>query len=308
MKTLTEEIEGLFRYARKRRNRSHATNFKEPFYNNVTARVIRRIDKENVKKQRTKNKINFKSLPKESVTYMDISFLCPSRERVNNIDKIINSLSEVLSDKLETEILFKFDEDDKITINHTFTLNKKISIDVFIDKRSDELNKNYYNFLATKAQSNYLWAIGDDLVFHTKQFDVILKEKLEAYLQDKPDRIAYISVTEKGSKAKHPCFPIITKEAFNVLGMYFHPQLLSWGADRCIYEVYSGIDRILHIPEIEIEHISYHDNKAPYDKTAQSMKERFFRNKNCHNEVSKNIIPNQIKQLQKYINEYNKPL
>jgi len=291
MKKDTEEIECIFEWAKSRRNNSGAINFKEPLYDPVINKVINRIDRKKLRLFRENN--------------MKISLLCPSRGRASNIIKLLDNIYNNTNNACLIETLLKIDNDDKISIETLESFKNIFYIRKFIDEKTDKLNEDYYNYLASKAYGQYIWAIGDDVKIHTKNFDLILEEKIESYLKDKSDRIVYISVTEKGSKAKHPCFPIITKEAFNVLGMYFHPQLLSWGADRCIYELYSGIDRILHIPEIEIEHISYHDNKAPYDKTAQSMKERFFRNKNCHNEVSSNIIPNQIKELQKYIKEYN---
>lgn len=230
---------------------------------------------------------------------MLISLLCPTRNRQKSLNDLIESILNTVSDINNIELLIKQDEDCLYLLDSKYTF-----IRPFIGKKTDFLNCDYYNFLAKEARGDYLFSIGDDIRLKTKDWYLILQNKVEKYLIDKPDRIAYISVTERGSKAKHPCFPIITKEAFNKLGMYFHPQLLSWGADRCIYEVYSGIDRILHIPEIEIEHISYHDGKAEYDKTAQSMKERFFRDPSCHNLVSKNVVPKNIKMLNDYINNF----
>jgi hypothetical protein len=115
--------------------------------------------------------------------------------------------------------------------------------------------------------------------------------------------LAYIQVSEDGSEAKHPCFPLITKECFDLTHMYFHPQLLSWGADRCLYEIYSSneIRRVLEVSEVHIEHLSYHDGSGQYDETAKSMKERFFRDPQCHNRVSNYIIPQNIKFIKEHI-------
>jgi hypothetical protein len=230
-----------------------------------------------------------------------ISLLCPTRGRQKNIDDLRENVLNTVSDQYNIELLIKQDGDSLIELDSRYTFIKS-----FIGTRSDYLNRDYYNFLAKEAQGDYLFSIGDDVRFITKDWDKILEEKIEAYLKDKPDRIAYISVSERGSQAKHPCFPLITKEAFQTIGMYFHPQLLSWGADRCLYELYSGVNRILHIPEIEIEHLSYHDGKAPRDETANSMRERFFRDPNCHNKISQDIIPNQIEELGNYIKRFNK--
>ncbi len=235
------------------------------------------------------------------------SILVPTRNRVNNIKKLIENLETTISDYNNVEIYFKCDDDDKNTIKFFENIPiQKLELYWYKDKKSDFLNRDYYNSLCYSTSGNILWAIGDDVRFLTSNWDFILKERIEYYLRDKSDRIAYISIYEENSKAKHPCFPLITKEAFNASGMYFHPQLMSWGADRCLYELYSGIDRILYVPEVHIEHLSYHDGSGEYDETAKSMKERFFRDPNCHNKVCKEIIPKQIEKLRKRINENKK--
>lgn len=228
------------------------------------------------------------------------SILVPSRERKYQLEKLIENIGTTVNIE-DIELLVKQDDDSKYT---TIVAPNKFMIasKVFVAPRSEYLNRDYYNYLAQVAKGDYLWAIGDDVRVLTRNWNIILKERIEEYLKDKPDRIAYISVNEVNSRAKHPCFPLITKEAFQALGMYFHPDLMSWGADRCLYELYSGINRMLHIPEVEIQHLSYHDNSGVFDETAKSMKERFFRDPNCHNKVCSDIIPKQIEKLKQIIN------
>jgi len=233
---------------------------------------------------------------------MNFSLLCPSKDRPDLLYGLWKNLITSVNNPVETELLLKFDRGSGLPYPEMLSTWMK----VFHGEHSDYLQRDYYNWLSEKASGKYLWGIGDDVRFETKHWDILLQDKIEEYLQDKPDRIAMISVTEMGSTAKHPCFPLITREAFIATGMYFHPQLLSWGADRTIYELYSGVGRVLHVPEIEIRHLSYHDGTAVFDRTAESMRERFFRNPNCHNEISIDIIPKQIIKLQEYINEQQK--
>ena len=228
---------------------------------------------------------------------MKFSLLCPSRQRPYHIGRLYKNLTETIGQVKEVELLLKVDDDDR------FPHIEGSWIRVFRGARSEFLQRDYYNFLAEKAYGNYLWAIGDDIVFQTKNWDKHLEKKIEDLLKNIPDRIAYIYVDETDSQAKHPCFPLITKEAFKALGMYFHPELMSWGADRTLFEVYSGINRVFHVPGVAIKHLSYHDGSGVYDDTAKNMKERFFRNPDCHNEVSRDVVPKQIDYLKKVINE-----
>jgi len=231
-----------------------------------------------------------------------ISILCPSRGRPKNIEQLRENILNITYDIYDIELLLKLDTDDLYKLDSRYDY----FIKSYIGDRSPYLNRDYYNFLAKKAKGQYLWGWGDDCRVETKNWDIILYQRIEEYLKDKPDRIAYISVNEEGSKAKHPCFPLITKEAFQVLGEYHCSELLSWGSDRILWEIYNGVGRTLHIPEISIKHLSYHDGSAPFDETAKSMKERFFRNPNAHNFVSENIVPKHIEKLKTYIKEFNK--
>lgn len=235
-----------------------------------------------------------------------ISLLCPTRGRPKHIKQLITSITSTVNDLDHIELLVAYDKDDEVTIrelNNISTLNKPYSF--YGRERSDWLNKDYYNWLAEKAIGDYLFIIGDDVRFLSKDWDKLLIERTEIFLRDKLDRIAYITM-EDGTEASHCCFPVVTKEAFKVLKMVLHPQLMSWGADRTIHEIYGHptIMREINIPEIRLEHLSYHDGKAPFDETAKSIKERFFRDPNCHNKVSNYIVPQQVKYLEKYIREF----
>ena len=228
---------------------------------------------------------------------MKFSLLCPSRKRPAQLQDLYNNIKDTVENPDEVELLVKFDLDD--TVPEWMKLN---GCKFFFGQRSEYLQRDYYNWLAEKATGQYLWAIGDDVRFKTKGWDRFVSRRIEDYLLNKPDRIAYIYVDEEGSTARHPCFPLITQEAYKTLGMYFHPELMSWGADRTLYEVYEGIDRVFYIPNVEIKHLSYHDGAGIFDETARSMRERFFRDPDCHNKVSRDIVPKQIIELKRVIN------
>jgi glycosyltransferase involved in cell wall biosynthesis len=240
---------------------------------------------------------------------MKISLLVPSRNRVGSLKDMIRSVANTISNVNNVEILIAIDTDDKKSQENRESIEKTVkdlNVKTWSRAHSDYLNGDYYNWLAEKATGDYLWAIGDDVRFLSKDWDKILNIKVEAFLSNKHDRIAYITM-EDGTEASHCCFPLITKEAFKVLHMFLHPQLMSWGADRTIHEIYGhpSIMREINIPDIKLNHLSYHDKKAPFDETAKSIKERFFRDPDCHNKVSLYVVPQQIKFLAKYIEEFD---
>jgi hypothetical protein len=238
------------------------------------------------------------------------SILIPSRNRIKSLIETLKNISNTIRDFNTVEILVAIDNDDLSSQSKKeYILNEfnNLNINIYDKKHSDYLNKDYYNFLAEKSKGDYLFGIGDDVRFLTKNFNEILANKIETFLNNKKDRIAYISVNEHKSTAKHPCFPLITKEAFRVVREYHCSQLLSWGSDRILWEIYShpSINRVLNVPEVSITHLSYHDGSAPFDATARSMKERFFRDPNCHNQISMYRVPQQRKIIENYIKEFN---
>lgn len=241
---------------------------------------------------------------------MRISLLLPSRKRVKSLLKILENINNTVNNTNNIEILIAIDRDDESSMKNKESIIddfKNLNIKIYTREHSDYLNSHYYNWLAEKAIGNYLWGIADDTLFLTKDWDKKLIERIEAFLINKEDRIAYISINEKDSNAKHPCFPLITKEAFKIVGEYHISDLMSWGSDRILYEIYShpNIMRILHISEVSIEHLSYHDGTAPFDETAKSMKERFFRDPDAHNRVSLYSVPQYRKKIENYIKEFN---
>jgi len=235
---------------------------------------------------------------------MNFSLLCPTRHRPHYLQPLLESIFNTAQFENNIEVLFAIDDDDKETTHEFIKLSRfNKYVKGHIRSKSDYLNRDYYNWLAKRASGRYLWAIGDDVRFKTNNWDSLLILEIETYLHSHLDRIAYITTEEDGSQATHTCFPMVTKEAFKALGFFLHPELLTWGADRTIYELYSAVDRVINVPSVHIEHITYHDGKAPCDDTAKSVKERFFRDPECHNKVSQLVIPKQIDLLRKYINE-----
>jgi hypothetical protein len=240
---------------------------------------------------------------------MLISILVPSRKRVKSLIEMIKSVVNTVNDINNVEILIAIDRDDESSMKNKESIIesfRNLNIKIYTREHSDYLNSHYYNWLGEKAIGDYLWAMGDDIRCISKDWDKILINKVETFLINKPDRIAYITM-EDGTEASHCCFPMVTKEAFKVLHMILHPQLMSWGADRTIHEIYGNpsIMREINIPEIKLNHLSYHDGKAPFDDTAKSVKERFFRDPDCHNKVSLYVVPQQIKYLANYIKEFD---
>jgi glycosyltransferase involved in cell wall biosynthesis len=243
---------------------------------------------------------------------MKISLLVPTRERLQGIGRLLNSIVSCTKNLQDIEILFGTDEDDIYThqflnvINHQ-QLYPTLNISYYKRPRSEFINRDYYNWLAAFAKGDYIWAVADDLVFLVPEWDKLILEKAETYLADKPDRIVCLGIKDNTPKPKvtlpqFPCFPMITKEAYNFFGFILHPQIPTWGADYLLYLLYTGAKRYLEICDyVYLEHISWHTKAVEEDKISSRIRTIFGRLQHVqqHNVDynARTTIPQQVDQL-----------
>jgi len=250
---------------------------------------------------------------------MKFSLLVPTRERPQAVVRLLDSLLFTTGNIKDIEILFAVDEDDAITKEVFTTVLKdykynNLKLQVFYRERSEFSNRDYYNWLSDKAIGQFLWAIGDDVVFQVEKWDSIISTKIEEYLIDKPDRVVCVGVKDNTPKPKidlpqFPCFPVITQEAKKAVGYFLHPYIPNWGADYLLYLLYAGANRYLAIDDnVYLLHIGIHTHTGPKDTTAQNVENTFNRlkmNPDYNIDIAKdNKIPYQVEELKKYITDW----
>ncbi len=235
------------------------------------------------------------------------SLLCPSRNRLDMLENLIQSIINTTNNPKDIELLIAVDNDDLDTQKYIKDRTYPFNVKVFTRDRSDFFNRDYYNWLAHFSKGKYLWAIGNDVVFKIKDWDNIISDKIEEYLKDKSDRIVCVGVKDDTPKpdSKKPqfsCFPIITRDAYDVLGTFLHSELNTWGADYTIYTLYKQIERYFLIHDkIYIGHMGYHTNTTPADDLTIRMGYLQGSNSISNDYVRINIIPGQVKKIKTYI-------
>ena len=244
------------------------------------------------------------------------SLICPTRDRMIERSRLLNSLEDTITDPSQVEIIFIVDKDDLRTqnlIENSIERHKKLNIKYYTRNRSYFLNRDYYNWASGLAEGEYHWAIGDDLVFKVKGWDKIISERIKEYIKFKPDNIVFASIKDNTPKPtnklpKFPCFPLVSKTAIRVLGFLLHPNIPTWGADYALYCLYKKVDRVLLIEDrIYIEHISYHTKQANEDAISKRVALIFNQLKNISlynvDRIVKEEVPLQANILSRYINE-----
>lgn len=246
------------------------------------------------------------------------SILCPTRERLQEFKRYIESIRNTTKHPENIEILVVCDDDHLPTIDNIQSLQKEypqLNIRYFLRKRTIYLNKDYYNWLAQYARGDYLWISADDLRFLIEGWDEIILQIVNDYLIFKKDRIVCFGIKDNTPKPsqhlpKFPCFPMFTKECYKALGFLLHPEIPTWGADYLIYQLYNKIGRFERIEnKVYLNHISPHTKAVEEDNISRRVGCIFNQLKNVpqHNiqNLERILIPKQVKILQEYIREHS---
>jgi hypothetical protein len=201
---------------------------------------------------------------------MDISIVLASRERVTLLSNLLESVKRTTQQINRVEVLVGIDDDDLATQKAATILTRKYSFVKFFSRpRSGMLNRDYLNWIsADHSKGKYFIICNDDTEFKTINWDEIVCRKLEDYLANKPDRIAYGYLSDallNRHGLGYCCFPLVTREGMNALGFAIPSEFPAWSADVALWHIYNGVNRCCDISEVMIEHISYHSGTRGAD-------------------------------------------
>lgn len=197
------------------------------------------------------------------------SLLCPTRERTQYLERLLGTLSDSIKNGDLIEVLFAYDKDDIITEAYLKRCRKrfKFNIRLFSRYQSDFLNRDYYNLLSSNAVGEFHWLIGDDLLFIKKDWDRYLVEKINDFFSKNNSRVLYIRIKDDTpmpeTSLDYSNFPIISKQAIDIVGYFMPPSIPSWTGDYLVWCIYSDskINRVLNIDEVLLNHISFHTDR-----------------------------------------------
>lgn len=201
---------------------------------------------------------------------MNFSIILASRERSLLLVDLMKSIKDTTTDIDNVEVLVGIDDDDPESHDAARHITGWHSFAKFHSRpRSNMLNRDYLNWLSAHfSTGKYVIVTNDDTAFRTPNWDQIALAKLDDYLKDKPDRIAYGYMSDaliNRQGMDYCCFPLLTREGINALGFTLPAECPGWNADIIIWRLYSAVGRICDLSEIMVEHIAYHSGKRARD-------------------------------------------
>ena len=113
---------------------------------------------------------------------IDFTILFNSRGRFPLLQDCLYHIDFHSYEKKALEVLVNFDDDDLEAKEFRKELKEKFPFfKPSFSPREENIHINV-NKMAFQAQGKYIWAIGDDCNIKTKEWDRIVKKKIEKYL------------------------------------------------------------------------------------------------------------------------------
>jgi hypothetical protein len=200
---------------------------------------------------------------------MNFTIFLNSRGRVNQLARCLNAIEAKTKNPAKLEVIVKVDTDDSESIGFLRSVEKTdkqpgmypFELKILVSPRPASLCASF-NQMAKMGKGQYLFVFTDDAEIMTNGWDEIALSKINTYKKARniEDDIIYGCTADtsidKVQGEKYASFPIISKQATEALGFFMYDSFVGLGGDSSIYRVYHGADRVVDMPEIQLDHIN----------------------------------------------------
>ncbi len=182
-----------------------------------------------------------------------ISILCPTRERPDQVIRLIESLLKNAREPEKLEILFYIDHDDQ-----TFPNVDRYEDIVKVFQGPRTWISNAHNFLYSHSQGEIIMTAADDMVFRTLGWD----SAVYAAFDSVPDKIILVYGNDLGTHAgKIATHGFFHRKWVEALGTWVQPGRGSlW--DLWSTENARKLGRLMYLEDLIIEHVHYRQSKV----------------------------------------------
>lgn len=191
-----------------------------------------------------------------------ISLLCPTRGRPKAVLRMMDSVLSNAHNPIE--FVFCVDEDDILTIDLMYKLKRQYGSDVkfHIGPRTGYISK-MYNICASLAEGSILGQSDDDVVYHTKNWDLLIEDAFAQY----PDRIVLVHGRDGLHDEKHGTHIFLHRWWYQEFGYYVREEFVGDYTETWWNDVANMLNRRIYLPELHTEHLHHTAGKADYDQT-----------------------------------------
>ncbi len=198
----------------------------------------------------------------DNVSKKLVSILIPTRNRFDSLLKAVGSVIKNTKDLARIEIVMRFDDDDKASLDRIDELpTDKIDINIMIGERYKyiELHR-YVNEMCEETKGEFIAWFNDDCVIETKNWDDIVAKHTGKIMCFYPDN--------KGTGSGN-IFPMISRKIYEILGHFsLAQQVDTWQHVVCNRSgIQKKFNNLVFIHNRKQDYISDKDRKQVLNKT-----------------------------------------
>jgi hypothetical protein len=218
-----------------------------------------------------------------------ISLILPARNNIKAFYDLMYNIIDQTKDPAGLEVLVAIDNDDEVFMDCRWFLESKfnkVHLAFFFRDRSDYFTRDYWNFLARKAQGRFIVNTALGCKITTPGWDVTVYNKMDAYAREVGDDIIHglikdnIRRTDEDPLYPHfSCHPVLSRKHVEALGYLFDERYWAWGCDPAVTIVYKALSQILNqrrivsLTEVEIIALdSIHTTKETDEEKLKVMR------------------------------------
>jgi len=215
-----------------------------------------------------------------------ISVLLPTRNRPHFLKRLVDSIRETST--VQPEIVVYIDNDDL----ESPPMAEQLGLVTIIGPRI--IMTDYWNQCYKKATGNIVMQMGDDVIFRTPGWDVMVEDEFEKW----PDKLVLVhgddlDVNFRSRFGTHSC---VHRRWVETLGYFIPPYFSSDNGDRWLMAVADFLGRRKYLQFIT-EHMHPRVNKAPLDST---YKERIVRHERDNpNQLYTDMFDKRLEDIEK---------
>lgn len=196
-----------------------------------------------------------------------ISILCPTRNRLDAMRRLVQSARETAANPTEIEFIFYVDDDDEASA----TLADELGATTVRGPRI--VLSEMWNRCWDEAKYDVAMHCGDDIIFRSQNWDLHVLYAFERY----PDKIALVHGRDGYQDAALATHGFLHRRWVEALGYFVPPHFSSDYNDLWNTEIADAVGRRVYLPEIYTEHMHPVIGKGTWDQTHQERLARHTR-------------------------------
>jgi len=192
---------------------------------------------------------------------VDISLILPTRERLPQLQRVLESAASTADRPERLEIVLYLDDDD--IPSHEFTFPKLNLVPLI---RPSVAMGQMTNSCYEASTGRYIMLANDDIVFRTPDWDTTVLETFGAF----PDEVALVWGNDLYYGRSE--LPFLSRSVCQIMGHVCPPEYKQIFIDNHIYDIFRrlhslGHNRMRFLPDMIIEHMHVQAGKTEPDKT-----------------------------------------